>query len=209
MRWLNWLNRGVAIFSLALIAVVFLVIGLVPGFSAFQIRALADLLDVSPFTGGHLSVAIVSLPIAIVAAALLVLELRLRTPGLVALDGAGGAHLTADSLILQLRRDVMSVVDVHDAQAKVRPRRKSVDIDLRVTTSTNVDVPRMAAEVTEVARASIERLGIKLGKLSVQLRQSERVSSSRGETPPSLPAKAEDDPTTVEGVVVTPQREAG
>ncbi len=204
MRWLNWLNRGVAIFSLAVIAVVFLVIGLIPGFSAFQIRALADVIDVLPFSGGHLSVAIVSLPIAIVAMILLVLEVRLRTPGLVALDGAGGAHLTADSLILQLRRDVMSIVDVHDVQAKVRPRRKSVDVDLRVTTSTNVDVPRMAAEVSEVARASIELLGIKLGNLSVQLQQSQRVSSSRGEAQPSLPVKTKNDSTSVEGVDVTP-----
>lgn len=117
---------------------------------------------------------------------------------------AGGAQLTADSLILQLRRDVMSISDVHDAQAKVRPRRKSVDVDLQVTTSTNVDVPRMAAEVNEVARSSIDRLGIKLGHLSVQLKQSDRGSSSRGDVRPSPPARTDDASTTVDGATNTP-----
>lgn len=196
MRWLNWMNRGVAIFCLALFALGFLATAIAPGFVAFQVRALGDLLDVAPFSGGHLSVALICLPIALVAIALLVLEVRLRTPGLIALNGPGGARLTADSLILQLRRDVVSIHNVHDAQVKVRPRRKTVDIDLRVTTSTNVDVPGMAAEVSGVARSSIERLGVTLGNLSVQLKQSERVASSG-------PREATPAPSTTDKVSAT------
>jgi hypothetical protein len=120
----------------------------------------------------------------------LFLELRIRRPGAVALAGASGARLATETIVQRLRTDVGAVSEVDQVRPTVWPRRGRVDVELAITTAPAVDVPTKAAEVSEVARATIDRLGLKLGKLSVNLSHTGRgwPIGRGGDSAPSQPA---------------------
>jgi hypothetical protein len=170
VRLLNWFNRAVVVLFLTALFFGGLLVGIVPGVAAGWLRGLAGLLE----TAGFVATAVVGLPVALVALLLLVLELRVRRPGAVALAGDSAAKLSVDTIGQRLRQDVEAVPDVDQARPTVTPRRGRVDVELAVTTAPAVDVPSKAAEVSQVARETIERLGLKLGKLSVNLSHTGR-----------------------------------
>jgi hypothetical protein len=125
--------------------------------------------------------------VAAAAFILLVFELRARGPDTVALAGDPAARLSAQTIVQRLKADVEAIAQVDQARPVVTPRRRSVDLVLDVTTAPGVDVPAKAAEVSEVARATVESLGLKLGKLSVQISQTSRAwpGARQAETPPA------------------------
>jgi hypothetical protein len=170
VRLLNWFNRAIVVIVLLALVVGGLLVSLLPGLVAGWLRALAGLLDTAAF----MTVAVVGIPIALIALLLLVLELRMRRPGAVALAGDSGARLSTETIVQRLRTDVGAVADVDQVRPTVWPRRGKVDVELAVTTAPAVDVPTKAAEVSEVARATIDKLGLKLGKLSVNLSHTGR-----------------------------------
>lgn len=174
MRMLNWVNRAIVVVVLFLVFLVALGLAIAPGFTASLLRDWSAALAVDFLSAGHLAIAIVAVPVALAALALLVLELRLRRPAAVALAGEPGARLAAETIIDRLRQDVEALPLVDQARPIVQPRRRSVDVQLMVTTAPQVDVPAKAAEISEVARQTIERLGLKLGRLNVQLSDSTR-----------------------------------
>ena len=190
MRLLNWFNRALVAIVLLLVIAAGVATPFAPGLVAAQLRALAALIEAA----GFLALAAVGLPVALVALFLLALELRVRRPDAVALAGASGARLSTDTIVQRLRVDVEAVPDVDQARPTVHPRRGRVDVELAVTTAPAVDVPTKAAEVTEVARQTVERLGLKLGKLSVQLSHTGRgwplSHRGGGDQPPAQPAIA-------------------
>lgn len=170
MRLLNWFNRAVVVLFLTALFFGGLLVSFLPGLVAGWLHGLGLVLETAAF----LAVAAIGLPVALVALLLLVLELRVRRPGAVALAGDSAARLSVETIGQRLRQDVEAVPEVDQARPTVTPRRGRVDVELAVTTAPTVDVPTKAAEVSQVARATIEQLGLKLGKLSVNLSHTGR-----------------------------------
>jgi hypothetical protein len=187
VRILDWLNRAVVVVVLVLVMVLALAIALAPSVVGGVLRELALVLERPAFTAEWLVLLVAALAIAAAAFVLLVLELRSRGPDTVALAGDPAARLSAQTIIQRLKTDVEAIEQVDQARPVVTPRRRSVDVVLDVTTAPGVDVPAKAARVSEVARATVESLGLKLGKLSVQISQTSRAwpSARPAETPPA------------------------
>lgn len=171
---LDWLNRALAVLVLVLILVGALGLALVPSALAAWLRAAAGAIEQPAFSTGWLALLAGALLAGLVALVLLVLELRVRRGGTVALAGDGSARLATETLVQRLRTDVEAIAEVDQARPVIQPRRKTVDVDLLVTTAPSVDVPSKAAQIGEVARATIESLGLKPGKVSVQLSHTTR-----------------------------------
>jgi hypothetical protein len=190
MRLIDWLNRVLVVLLLVLLLAASLAIALLPGVVAGWLRDTADLLIQPAFSGGWLAVFGGSLVVAVIALVLLVLELRVRRGQTVALAGDPTSRLATDTLVQRLRSDVEAIPEIDQARPQIYPRRRSVDVDLLVTTAPNVDVPSKAAQVGEVARATIESLGLKPGKVSVQLRHTSRAWPGRGGSPPPADSTA-------------------
>jgi hypothetical protein len=179
MSALNLLNRALVVVLLLVLLAAGLAVAIAPSYVADQLRGWSALLQTTDrlqLLGGGLALAVVSL-------GLLFLELRRRRPAAVALAGESGASLSTDTVVQRLRQDVEGVADVVRARPVVTARRGGVDVQIAVDTARHVDVPTKAGEVRQVAAATIERLGLRLGRLSVNLNQT-------GTAPP-LPPPAE------------------
>jgi hypothetical protein len=182
MAVLNWFNRvlvAVLLLGILLVGLFLAVAG--PGALAAQLRLVATWLDVADALSR-----LVGLAAGLVAFGLLYLELRLRRPGAIALAGESGASLSTATVVERLRGDVEEVMDVVRARPVVTARRGQVDVQLAVDTSPEVDVPAKAAEIRQVAAGTVERLGLKLGRLNVSISHSGR-SLSAGEPPAGSP----------------------
>lgn len=171
MRVLNWLNRGLVVLVLTALLVGGLAASAAPATVANALRAGAGLLE----TAGFLAVAGVGVPLALIAAVLLSLELRVRPADTVALAGGSGARLAIETVTQRLRADVETVAEVDQARPTVRSRRGGkVDVDLAVTTSPVADVRARAGEIEMVARGTLESLGLLPGKVTVRLSHTRR-----------------------------------
>ena len=186
MRILDWLNRAIVVVILLLVMVVALSVALAPSFVASTMRDLSGVLERPAFTAEWLVLLVGALAVAAAAFILLVMELRARGPDTVALAGDPAARLSAQTIVQRLRTDVEAIDQVDQARPAVTPRRRSVDVVLDVTTAPGVDVPTKASQVSEVARATVESLGLKLGKLSVHISQTRRAwPGARSAEPPA------------------------
>jgi hypothetical protein len=187
VRFLDWLNRGLVVVLSLLAMVVGLAVALAPSLVAGALRQLATALERPAFTAEWLVLLVVALAVAAAALVLLVTELRVRGPDTVALAGDPAARLSAQTIVQRLRSEVEALDQVDQARPAVTPRRRSVDVVVDVTTAPGVDVPAKAAEVSEVARRTVEALGLKLGKLSVHISQTTRAwpASRPAESPPA------------------------
>jgi uncharacterized alkaline shock family protein YloU len=180
MPVLNWLNRALVVLLLVVVLVAALALAIAPGFLAGQLQAIAGIL----VGGDRLQLLIVGLAAALVSLGLLYLELRVRRSGAIALAGESGASLATQTVVQRLRDDVEQLLDVVRARPTVSSRRGSVDVDLAVDTAPGVDVPTKAAEIRQVAAGTVERLGLKLGRLNVSLSQTGRPPT---DSPPASP----------------------
>jgi hypothetical protein len=164
---MNLLNRALVIVLLVVLLVGGLAMAIAPAFVAGQLRGWATTLE----TADRLQLLGAGIVLVLVALALLVLELRRRGPAAVALAGESGASLSTDTVVQQLRHDVEAVPDVVRARPVVTARRGGVDVQLAVDTTGGVDVPTKATEIRQIAAGTVERLGLKLGRLTVNLSQ--------------------------------------
>lgn len=180
MLMLNLLNRALVVLLLIVVMVIGLAIAMAPSVLAGQLQIAASAL----VGGDRLQQAGGGLVAALVALGLLVLELRVRRAATVSLAGAPGASLAASTIVVRLREDVEGLMDVVRARPAVSSRRGQVDVELAVDTTTEIEVPAKAAEIRQVAAATVERLGLKLGRLNVRLSQ---VGRGPTETPPAAP----------------------
>jgi hypothetical protein len=170
VRLVNWFNRAVVVLVLLALVAGGLAVSFLPAVVAGGLRSLAGLLEGAQF----LALAGIGLPVALLALLVLALELRVRRPSAVSLASGGGAEVSTETVVQRLRSDVEAIAEVDQARPVVTPRRGRVDVELAVTTAPQVDVPTKAAEVSQVARETIEKLGLKLGKLNVRLSHTSR-----------------------------------
>ena len=85
----------------------------------------------------------------------------------------GEVELAVESIEQRLEYRVDQLPDVVKVIPKVRARRSSVDVELNVETSPDIDVPMKTDEVCQVARDVVEdRMGLKLRKIKVNLRHA-------------------------------------
>lgn len=107
----------------------------------------------------------------------LVLYLEFRRPArkMVRLESATGGEveLAVESIAQRLEYRVDQLPDVVRVRPEVKPRRKSVDVELNLETTPDIDVPMKTEEVYQVAREVIEeRMGLKLRKIKVNIKHA-------------------------------------
>ncbi len=79
--------------------------------------------------------------------------------------GGGIVAVTTEALAERLQYHLDQLADVISVKAKVIPRGQSVDLDMDVRTSADVNVPEKAEQVLEVARQVVEdKMGLKLAR---------------------------------------------
>ncbi len=107
----------------------------------------------------------------------LVLYLELRRPArkrvkLERITG-GNVELEVESIQQGLEYRVDQLADVISVSSKVKPRRKSIDLELNLVTTPDIDVPLKTDEVCQVAREVVEgRMGLELGKIKVNIKHA-------------------------------------
>ena len=166
---LNLLNRVIVIMLLVLLFVISLAVAVTPeGVASFGAAQLSQV-NIDPISVGRLIVTVVSLAIAVLCVILLRFQFRRRRPESVILTGSGATELASESVVQLLRQDVEAVPQVRQVIPHISGSGKAVDVTLEVRTDPDVDVPAKAAEVDQVARESVERLGLKLGRLRTKI----------------------------------------
>ena len=104
---------------------------------------------------------------------LLYLELRPERPRGVRIRSAEGgtAEIDVVSISQRLEWHLDQLSEIISVTPTVRSRGHSVDIKLDMEAGPNIDVPMKTDEVVEVTREILEEnMGLKLGKLDVQMR---------------------------------------
>jgi len=107
----------------------------------------------------------------------LVLYLEFRRPArkrvkLERISG-GDVELAVESIAQRLEYRIDQLADVIKVVPRVKPRRKSVDVELNLETTPDVDVPTKMEEVCQVARDVVEeRMGLKLRKIKVNIKHA-------------------------------------
>jgi hypothetical protein len=85
----------------------------------------------------------------------------------------GEVELAVESIAQRLEYRVDQLADVINVVPKVKPRRSSVDVELSLETTPDIDVPVKTEEVCQVARDVVEeRMGLKLGKIKVNIKHA-------------------------------------
>ena len=86
----------------------------------------------------------------------------------------GEIRVTADSIARRLAWRLDQLADIVSVAPFVIPRGDTVNVQLDVETSPEVDVPMKTDEIMLVTREVIEQdMGLKLGKISVNLRHAD------------------------------------
>lgn len=118
----------------------------------------------------------VAVLIFIIAIVLLVLEIQ--RPGLSGLRvqqvSDGEVNVTAEAITQRLQNEILRIPDVTKARSHVVAAKKGlVDLFLQVETSPDVNIPEKTQEIIGAARhLTEEKIGLKLGKVQVQVDHS-------------------------------------
>jgi len=82
----------------------------------------------------------------------------------------GEVELAVDSIAQRLEYRVDQLADVVKVLPKIKAGRRSVDVELNLETTPDVDVPTKTEEVCQVVRDVVEeRMGLKLNKIKVNI----------------------------------------
>jgi hypothetical protein len=85
----------------------------------------------------------------------------------------GEVELAVESIAQRLEYRVDQLADVVQARPAIKPRRNSVDVELNLETTPEIDVPTKTEEVCQVVRDVVEeRMGLKLGKIKVNIKHA-------------------------------------
>jgi hypothetical protein len=114
---------------------------------------------------------------AIVVICLLLLWLELRRPRKKTIRAqkmeGGEAHIAIDSIAQRLAYNIDKLPDVVKVTPRISERSRSVDVDLLLETSPDIDIPMKTEEVLQVTREVIvDRMGLKLGKVQVKIKHA-------------------------------------
>ena len=131
----------------------------------------------------------VGLAVFVFIVAILLLFLELHRPGGRALRvqqvSDGEVEVTSDAIMNRLEHDILQIAQVVRVKPHVMAATKgAVDLFLELETTPDVNVPQKTQEVITVARQVMEeRMGLKLGKIQVQVDLSRK-----GLKPGAIPA---------------------
>lgn len=152
---------------------------------AASLQALQALqFNLNPAT--RLGIGVLGLMIAALLLLLMLAEVRppARHAVVVAQSTGGTAELTIESVALRVKRAAEAIDGVREASPTVRSRGKAVDILIRLSTDSDIDLPRKTEEVIQAVRAETEtRMGIPVKSLRVTVRHA----SDRRGSPPAVP----------------------
>jgi len=124
------------------------------------------------FTLGRIGLGAIAVLIVI---PLMIAELprKKKEPAVTMRTQNGEIHVTADSIAKRLAWHLDQLADVISVTPVVNPKGDTVNIQLDVETSPEIDVPMKTDEIMLVTREIIEQdMGLKLGKLNVKLRHA-------------------------------------
>ena len=114
---------------------------------------------------------------ALVLLCLFLLWLELRKPRQRTIQvqqvAGGEASIAVDSIAQRLEYNIDQLPDVVKVSPRINSRGRGVDVNLVLETSPDVDIPMKTDEVLQVTREVVEeRMGLKLGKVEVQIKHS-------------------------------------
>lgn len=100
----------------------------------------------------------------------------------------GEATLSTEAIVQRLRQELGQVTQVQELTPKVTPRGSAVNVHLDLLTDPDVDVPSKTYEVLALARETVEKkMGLKAGKISVQVRHGALPARPARVAPPLMP----------------------
>ena len=110
---------------------------------------------------------------ALVLLCLVLLWLELRRPRKKTIRvqrvAGGEAYIAVDSLSQRLAYNIDQLPDVVKVSPRITARSRTVDVDLVLETSPDIDVPMKTEEVLQVTKEVLEdQMGLKLGKVQVK-----------------------------------------
>lgn len=175
---MNLFNRVVTTVVLLVVALTSVIVALAPQQVLTIVAEQLAIIKVTP--QGQLFGLVVGVVIAIVCCLLIVAEVRRPATGSVALARLpeGVAEFATESIALKLKHEIESLPDVRLVTPKVVSRGGQVDVEVAVQTSPDVDVPDKTSEVYQAIRTNMDQMGLKLGKLRVNMRYSSYPTSA-------------------------------
>ncbi len=172
---MNVFNRIAMSLILLGVIVSALVMSLLPGTVMEFLRSALDTGQGSLGSPIQFLGAVVGLLVAIGAFLLLIAELRpsKRNSVVVTQEATGTAELTNESVALRVRRAAEGVAEIRDVTPTIHSHGKTVDVLLRVTADSDVDLPRKTQEVMQAVRAEVEtKMGIPIKSLNVTIKHT-------------------------------------
>ncbi len=118
---------------------------------------------------------LVSGAIALVCLVLIWLEVRKpRRKSIRVQKTAGGeAHVAIDSVAQRIAYNLDRLPDVVKVTPRIIGRARTMDIELLLETSPDIDIPAKTEEVLQITREIVEqRMGLKLGKVQVKIKHA-------------------------------------
>ena len=114
---------------------------------------------------------------ALLLICLILLWLELRRPRRktirVQKTAGGESFITVESIAQRVSYAIDQLPDVVRVSPRITARSKTVDIDLLLETSPEIDVPMKTEEVLQVTKDVVEgRMGLKLGKVQVKIKHA-------------------------------------
>ncbi len=114
---------------------------------------------------------------ALVLLCLVLLWLELRRPRRKTIRvqrvTGGEAYIAVDSLSQRLAYNIDQLPDVVKVSPRITARSRTVDVDLVLETSPDIDVPMKTEEVLQVTKEVLEdQMGLKLGKVQVKIKHA-------------------------------------
>ncbi len=172
---MNIFNRAMTILLFATLMIVLPVVMILPDAVIALLQQFLSTVS-SSMNNFHRVILIVLGVISFVICGLvLYLEIRRPPRRRVRLQKVGGGEveLAVESIVQRLEYRVDQLADVIKVLPKVKPRRKSVDVELNLETTPDIDVPAKTEEVCEVVRDVVEeRMGLKLNKIKVNIKHA-------------------------------------
>lgn len=85
----------------------------------------------------------------------------------------GEAHVTIDSVAQRLAYNLDRLPDVIKVTPRIFGRARTMDIELLLETSPDIEIPAKTEEVLQITREIVEeRMGLKLGKVQVKIKHA-------------------------------------
>lgn len=176
---LNLFNRFlvIVVFLVLLVLTALFIVVPVPTINLL-LQSLANLKTTIESTAqGRILTILMGLGLGLAWFLILLLEVWRPAPRAVKVQKVSGGEIeiTLDSIAQRLEYRMDQLPDVVKVRPRVSAGRGGVDLYLEVETGADIDVPLKTEEILVVAREVVEeRMGVKLNKVKVSLRQVAR-----------------------------------